>query len=387
MVHSHVSGVEALPMKRVLQVFTVPDSLRFVRGTIETLRRRGFDVEVATAPGSALGAFGEHEGVLTHSVDMSRVITPHGDLRALSQLVRVIGQRRPVLVHAQTPKGGLLGVLAAQATGTRVLYHMRGLPFLGLEGSKRRLLWATERISCFLASRVLCQSTSLRAVSRAHGLLRENEGVVLGAGGNGVDLERFDPALITGEAELRHRLDIPASAPVVGFVGRLVRDKGIAELLEAFEALPDSVHLLIVGPYESRDSLDAELRARLEAHPRARLVGEREDVERYYALMDILALPSYREGFPNVPLEAAAMGIPTVATAVEGCVDAVVDGVTGRLVPVRDSRALAAALRGYIVDPDQSRSHGRAARARVEHGFDRRKRTEELADLYAELTT
>jgi glycosyltransferase involved in cell wall biosynthesis len=163
---------------------------------------------------------------------------------------------------------------------------------------------------------------------------------------------------------------------VVGFVGRLVREKGVVELWDAWRTLraelPD-LRLVLVGPREPHDPIPAEVARALELDPRVLLAGSDRDTPRWFRAMDVVALPSWREGFPVVPLEAAAVALPVVATEVPGCVDAVVDGVTGRLVPPRDAVALAAALRAYLVDPALRARHGSAARARVLADFDQRR--------------
>ena len=375
--------------RRVVQVLTVPESLRFMRGVGAVLRARGWDGHFVTSPGAMLDEFGEREGVSVHPVPMPRAITPLGDAGALVQLVRLLRGLRPDLVHAQTPKGGLLGCIAAGMTGNRALYHMRGLPFMGLSGVRRPLLWGSERVSCGLADEVVCQSQSLMETARASRLLSSSEGRVLGAGGNGVDLGRFDAARVEEwRGAVRGDLGISETAPCFGFVGRLVGDKGVAELLSSYRTLGSrepAPHLLVVGPFEERDAVSSEVRAAFDAEPRIHWVGEREDVERYYAAMDFLVLPSYREGFPNVPLEAAAMGRATVATRVPGCVDAVVDGQTGLLVESRSAVELTAAIAAYLDDPALARAHGEAARQRVRADFSRSVRFEQLVNLYDEV--
>ncbi|MBO6937169.1 MAG: glycosyltransferase family 4 protein [Deltaproteobacteria bacterium] len=374
--------------KRVLHVLTVPDSLRFIRGLPERARSRGWELQVAAAPGRALTDFGRVEQVRVHPLPLSRAIAPGEDLRALRRLRSLVSLVDPALIHAQTPKGGLLGVLAARLTGTTVLYHMRGLPHVGMTGLKRRLLWATEATACALAHEVLCQSASLRERASQEGVLRRSARV-LGGGGNGVDVEVFHGGAAEGRLRLRKAWGVPPGGLVVGFVGRLVGDKGVHELTRAWRSVHDAhpnARLVVVGPWEARDAVSPEIRAELEGRSDVLLLGEREDVAHLYGGMDVLALPSYREGFPNVPLEAAAMGIPCVATHVEGCVDAVVDGVTGILVPPGDAQALANALNTYLGDPSMRTAHGDAARARVHSDFRRSDRQEQLLGLYEELT-
>jgi glycosyltransferase involved in cell wall biosynthesis len=199
--------------------------------------------------------------------------------------------------------------------------------------------------------------------------------VLLGGSGNGVDAAgRFDPTKLGPETRslTRSDLGIPSKATVIGFVGRIVREKGIGELAEAWNLLREDhpeAHLLIVGPFETQDVVPGRAVEKLQADSRVHLTGMDWNTPPLYAGMDIVVLPSYREGFPNVPLEAAAMRLPVVATNVPGCVDAVEDGRTGILVPPRNASALAAAIRSYLDDPELRRKHGDAGRERVLREF------------------
>ena len=373
---------------RLAHVTTVPISLAFLRGQVRYMKERGFEVDVISSPGAALDSFGQEQEIATYAIDMPRAITPLRDVMALVRMVQTLRMLRPAIVHAHTPKGGLLGMLGARIAGVPVrIYHMRGLPLVTATGYRRALLRWTERLACFAANEVLCVSHSLREVAIEERLCAPHKLVVLGAGsGNGVDAEkRFAPRLhAAARAETRLRYGIPGDAIVIGFVGRLVRDKGLAELLAAWRAITAEVprvHLLIVGMLEQRDALPPDVVAALTDEPGVHWKGEDWNMPPLYAAMDLVALPTYREGFPNVPLEAAAMELPTVATRIPGCVDAIEDGVTGLLVPARDSAALATALRRYIEDPELRRAHGVAARERARRLF----RPEELWQaLYAE---
>lgn len=374
--------------RRVVHVLTVADSLIFIDELVRRSRARGFDVAVVTSPDARLGAFGHRLGVETFALEMPRRMTPLGDLGALSALHRLLERLQPVIVHAHTPKGGLLGTLAAQAAGVPVrLYHMRGLPFVTQRGLVRAVLTTTERVSCGAATRVLCQSPSLRQTALSHAIAPAGKCDVILGGSNGIDCDgRF---LLGRHAEagrqLRASLDIPAEALVIAFVGRLVRDKGVPELVEAFARIAArraDTWLLLAGPWEERDALDDEVRGRIVGHSRIRTLGFVAEPAPVYAAADIVALPSHREGFPNVPLEAASMERPVVSTLTDGCVDAVDDGVTGLLTPVGDADALEAALLRYLDAPELRRSHGRAGRARVEASFRRDRIAEATVDVY-----
>ncbi|HUZ01818.1 MAG TPA: glycosyltransferase family 4 protein [Thermomicrobiaceae bacterium] len=374
---------------RLVHIMTVPVTLAFLRGQAAYLRRRGISVAAITSPGPGLDAFGKAEGVPVYPVEMTRRITPLRDLVAVVRLCQILLRLRPDVVHAHTPKGGLLGMLAAWLARVPVrIYHLRGLPLMTATGYRRRLLRWSEWVSCQLAQRVICVSPSIRDVAVAERLCPPEKIVAPPHGGSrGVDAAgRFDPVVVGEPARRQARAGrgIPDDAPVVGFVGRVVPDKGIAELAEAWEILREALpalHLLIVGPSEPEDPLPAPLRERLAADPRVHLTGEVNDVVPLYAAMDVLAFPSHREGLPNVCLEAAAMGIPVVACRIPGVVDAVADGVTGTLVPPHDGRALAGVVGRYLADPELRRRHGAAGRTRMLRDY----RPEEVWDaIYAE---
>lgn len=371
-------------MTRLVHVLTVADSLVFIDAVVAHARDAGWDVTVITSPDERLAAFGRRLGVRTMGIDMPRRVTPLGDWRALQNLCACFRRLKPDVVHAGTPKGGLLGTLAAEAARVPVrLYQMRGLAYVTAKEPLRSVLATTERLSCRAATRVICQSHSLRREALQAGLVSSTKSEVVLEGSNGVDAERFSPRV--GDV-LRERLGIAQDAKVVGFVGRLVRDKGIPELVEAFERLPGAPHLILAGPFEPRDPVDATTRARIDANPRIHALGHVSDPRDTYAAADVVTLPSHREGFPNVLLEAAAMERAVVATNIAGCVDAVTHGVTGTLVPVNDAVALSRALGRYLDDPVWARAHGVAGRKRVLHSFSRARVAEAMVELYTRMS-
>jgi glycosyltransferase involved in cell wall biosynthesis len=377
-------------MPRLVHVLSVPDSLVFLRGQVAFMRSRGWDITVVTSPGEALDAFGRQEQVATHGIPLKRAITPAADLVSLAKLTRVIRGLRPDIVHAHTPKGGLIGSLAAAAARAPArIYHMRGLPLMTATGRRRALLTATERTACAAATHVLCVSHSLRDVALGLKLCRpEKIEVLLHGSGNGVDARgRFNPDKLPADtrAATRRSLGLAEDAVVFGFIGRLVVDKGIRELAAAWrevrEQLP-TAHLLLAGVWEPQDPVPADLRTTLENDPRVHVLGFRNDTPALYSAMDAVVLPTYREGFPNVLLEAAAMGRAVIATRIPGCVDAVQDGTTGVLVPAMDSGGLRDAMLRLGGDPGLRAQMGAAGRARVLEGFDRERLWQALADCY-----
>jgi glycosyltransferase involved in cell wall biosynthesis len=214
--------------------------------------------------------------------------------------------------------------------------------------------------------------------------------VLLAGSGHGVDATGvFDPRQAARAREkTRDQLGIPRDALVIGFVGRMVRDKGLVELVKAWELLRDAhptLHLLVAGRFEPQDPVPSDVEAILTSDTRIHLAGWATDTAPLYAAMDLVTLPSYREGFPNVPLEAAAMALPVVATRIPGCVDAVDDGVTGTLVPARDVSALADALAVYVNDAIRRDAHGQAGRQRVLRDFRREPLWDALYEQYGRL--
>jgi glycosyltransferase involved in cell wall biosynthesis len=355
----------------LIHVTTVPQSLRFVAGQAAYMKAKGFESHAVSSPGPFLTQFSMEESITVHAVSMARRITPLRDLAVLFQLWRLFRTLRPHIVHAHTPKGGLLGMLAARLAGVPVrIYHMHGLPFITATGLKRRILMATETVSCQMASQVLCVSRSVRSVAVDLRLSPPGKIQVLLQGScNGIDAEtEFNPDRlnISERENTRHRYGIPPNATVVGFVGRLARAKGLVELGAAWRMLRKehpALHLLLIGPDEPGDPPPSALLEQLRADPRVHFAGENWDTPPLYRAMDILVLPTHREGFPIVLLEAAAMALPIVATRVTGCLDAVQDGITGTLVPAYDPEALAGGLHRYLRDLALRRQHGTAARA------------------------
>jgi glycosyltransferase involved in cell wall biosynthesis len=362
---------------RLVHLTTVPQSLFFLRGQPRFLRSNGIETVAISSPGPELARFCEEEAIEGHAVEMRRSIDPLHDLTALSKLVALLRRLRPAIIHAHTPKAGLLGMMAGALCGVPVrVYHIHGLPLLTARGPRRTLLSLSERTSAALAHRVLCVSRSIRDHAVAEGLVAAAKIEVPGNGSiNGIDVDgRFKPSPETAAAGrlVRLRFGIPPDSPVIGFVGRLVRDKGLVELHAAWQQLRagfPAAHLLLVGPEEPQDPVPAAVLGSLRHDVRVHLTGLDWNTPPLFAAMDVLALPTYREGFPVVPLEAAAMELPIVGTDVPGCRDAVVDGVTGTLIPARDPAALEQALAGYLRDRVRAREHGRQGRIRAARDF------------------
>jgi glycosyltransferase involved in cell wall biosynthesis len=362
---------------RLVHITTVPYALFYFSGQVGYMKARGFEVYALSSPGNLLSVFSEKEGIQVKAIKMLRRLTPCRDFVALFKIWRWLRGLRPEIVHAHTPKGGLLGMFGAWLVRAPVrIYHVHGLRFVTATGWRRRLLISSEKWSCRLAHQVLCVSASVRTLALEAGLCpAEKIKVLLHGSCNGVDSkDRFNPSKVAastrGDSRAKYR--IPNDALVLGFVGRIVWSKGIVELAQAWSDLRDEfpdLHLLMAGPIEPEDPLPTEVEELLRRDQRVHLIGEDWDTPPLYAAMDVFVLPTYREGLPIVLLEAAAMNLPVVATRVSGCVDVVADGITGILVPPCDSRELAGAIRSYLKDPQLRRQHGSAAREHVIREF------------------
>jgi glycosyltransferase involved in cell wall biosynthesis len=363
------------PAPHIVVGITHPQTCLTLTGRLRALREAGFRVTLVSSPGELLNRTAAREGVESIAVPIQREIAPLADIVSLARLWWLLLRLRPEMTEFSTPKAGLLGTVAAWLAGVPVrIYMLRGFKVEGTRGFKRRILLAAEKVASACAQVVLCNSRSMRAEALALGVVPEAKLNLLGDGSsNGVDVERFSP----GPSDVRGRLGLPRGAPVLGFVGRLTCDKGLPELMEAFDAIlkaEPAAHLLLVGWFDAaEDALCPDLRTRIEDHPRIHCTGFVADTAPYYRAMDVMVLPTWREGFPNVVLEAAASGIPVVTTIATGSRDSVVPEVTGLLIPPGYPEAISEAVLKLLSDPARRQRMGVAARAWVvEHYADDR---------------
>jgi glycosyltransferase involved in cell wall biosynthesis len=349
----------------------------------------GYEVIGVSAPGphvADLEADGIRHVPLRHA---TRSMAPHRDVMALAELVGLLRDLRPDILHTHNPKPGWYGRVAGRLTGVPVVVNtVHGIYALPSDRAlKRRVVYALERGAAACSHGELVQNPEDVEILVGLGVPRERVRLL----GNGVDLDRFDPRRFSDadRAEARRQLGAEPGQVVIGVVGRLVAEKGIAEVLDAARLTAVSApeaHWALLGPSDEAkaDSVDPAALAEAEARG-VTVLGERDDVEFLYAGMDLFVLASHREGFPRAAMEASAMGVPIVATDIRGCRQVVDDGVTGRLVPVRDARTLAATVAELAADASLRGRMAVAARQRAEQDFDQRRVIDITLGLYEEL--
>ncbi len=377
---------------RVLYVVTSSLSAVLMRGQLSYLKSKNFDIFLTSDPGPRLTSICEEEQVKAMPVAMSREISLYNDVVALFRLWRLMRRISPAITNVSTPKAGLLGGVAAFAARVPCrIYTLRGLRWETTTGLKRKVLMAAEWIACHCAHQVVCVSHNLRHAIVTAGLVSADRAVVFGDGSsNGVDHERFAPTerRRLNALSLRKRLGIEPHAPVLGFVGRITRDKGIRELYRAHKVLRRefrNLRLLLVGEFEEGDPVSGSLREAILADPSVVLAGVVEEMSDFYQVVDILVHPSYREGFPNVVLEAQAAQKPVVGARVTGTADAILSGITGLLVPVGNVDALTDAIASLLRNPEYARKVSIAARERTIERYNPLRIWEALASVYVSL--
>jgi glycosyltransferase involved in cell wall biosynthesis len=370
-IHSDPEVEKGRPLPQVVVGITHPQTCLTLTGRLRALGEAGFRVTLVSSPGELLERTASAQGARAIAVPIRREIAPVWDLVSLVRLWRLLVHLRPDLTEFSSPKAGLLGTFAALLAGVPArVYMVRGFKLETSTGMKRRILLAAERAAAACAQVVLCNSESVRAEALALRIAPAQKLKLLGNGSsNGVNVERFSP----GPSCVRERLGIGSEVPVIGFVGRLTRDKGLPELIEAFENIlieERAARLLLVGWFDAaEDALGPALQERIERHPQIHCTGFVDDTAPYYRAMDLLVLPTWREGFPNVVLEAAATGIPAVTTESTGSRDSVIPEVTGLLIPPGYPDAIVEAVMKLLRDPARRRRMGEAARVWVTEHF------------------
>ena len=378
---------------KILYVLTAPQMCGFIQGQIAFLRASGMHITLCVPEEtSSVLSLSIKEGADVVVCPMQRDIRPMGDLSSYLKLTKIIWRIRPDITVTIGPKAGLIGGLAAASCQVKCRIQTKwGIRLETTKGILRQLLVLADKIAAACADLVLCDSHSGKERTIELSLAPRNKVRVVGNGSaNGIDTEKFSPStsnLAAGMA-LRERLGVEHGDPLVGFVGRVSRDKGLAELRAVWPIILSKhpkAKLAIIGSSEllAEDHL---LYSELLSLPGVKALGQIENLERVFPAFDILLLPSHREGFGVVVLEAAALEVPTVGFEVTGMKDSVLSGITGKLVKFGDIQALGEAAISYLNDPDLRKSHGRLARERASTGFKQEDIWQQYLEIYKEVT-
>jgi glycosyltransferase involved in cell wall biosynthesis len=335
-------------MKEILYIITtVPESLGFFSGQVQILKRK-FDVEIVSSSGKLLTKFANAEKVKSHVVDMERDISIVKDLKSLFVMTRLFSKKKPSFIHGNTPKAGLISMVSGWITRVpKRIYYIHGLRYQGTTGLKKLLLMAMERVSCRLATHIFAVSQGVKDALYDDNITKRPVRLIGFGSINGIDEYYFsnnNQSIPTINFSNR----IAQTDFVYGFVGRLVADKGINELVNAFLAVNskyENTRLVLVGPYEAHLSpLDRQTLTAIEQNPNIIRYGRQSDVRPFYKLMDVFVFPSYREGFGVSLIEALSMEVPVICSDILGCNEIIKDNETGVLVPKFSIDCLADAM-------------------------------------------
>jgi glycosyltransferase involved in cell wall biosynthesis len=340
--------------KKLIRITTVPISLhKLIRGQMKFMSDY-YEVIAVSSSDKILDTVSKNENVRVEVIEMTREITLAKDIKALWGMYKLLRREKPLIVHTHTPKAGIVGMMAAWLARVPIRLHtVAGLPLMEATGGKRKLLNLVEKFTYAFANRVYPNSYGLYDFIVSEKLCSDKKLKVIGSGSsNGIDSSYFDPAKYTDidKSSLRKSLNIGENDFVFVFVGRLVKDKGINELVSAFSKLAnDRCKLLLVGSFENElDPLLPETVTEIDNNSKIISVGYQDDVRPYLSISDCLAFPSYREGFPNVVMQAGAMGLPSIVTDINGCNEIIINGENGVIIPAKDENALFDAMKHFI---------------------------------------
>jgi glycosyltransferase involved in cell wall biosynthesis len=344
--------------QKLIRITTVPISLdKLLSGQLAYMNQF-YKIIGISSEKKYLERVGKKENIEVFNIEMTRQITPIKDLISVYKLYNFFKKEKPFIVHTHTPKAGTVGMLAAKLAGVpNRLHTIAGLPLLEATGKKRKLLNFVEKVTYSCATKIYPNSFGLNEIILQEKFCNPDKLKVIGNGStNGIDTSFFTAEKYSQNDcdVLKEKLEILPDDFVFIFVGRLVSDKGINELIQAFSKLqtPDS-KLLLVGPFEAElDPLLPETLKVIETHPNIISVGFQADVRPYLAISDCLVFPSYREGFPNVVMQAGAMGLPSIVTDINGCNEIVLEGENGTIVPPKNVSKLKEAMHNMITDKD-----------------------------------
>lgn len=340
--------------KKFLIITTVPVSLFFFKGQVQILKKE-FDIEVVTGPGIGFEKFCTTEKVIGHRIfGMKREISLFSDIKSLYKLIKLFRKVKPEIIHGNTPKGGLLSMIAGWVTKIpHRIYCVHGLRYQGETGLKRKLLMFLESVSCKMATEVFTVSFGVKKILKDDNIFKKNVNVIWNGSVNGIDVAHFFSEVVD-ESSLIKKFNIDDNNLMFGFVGRLVKDKGVNELIEAFVEINkehNNTRLLLVGDYEETDPVKEETKKEIANNPNIIFAGWQTDIRSFLKIMDLFVFPSYREGFGVSLMEAAAMNVPAISSNITGCNEIIKDGYNGRLIQSKSKDDLKNTMEQFIEKP------------------------------------
>ena len=379
-------------MPKLIRITTVPVSLKtLLKGQSRFMCENGFEVIGVSSNGEELLDVHTDEGIRVVPLEMTRIISPFKDLVSLWKFYRLCRRERPVIVHSHTPKAGLIGMLGAKMAGVPIRLHtVAGMPLMETSGLKRKILDIVEKLTYAAATCVYPNSKKLYKFIVNERYARPAKLKVIANGSsNGINSSFFSRVKITDEVvhSLRRELGISAEDFVFIFVGRLVGDKGINELIEAFQQIKGKfVKLLLVGALESKlDPLKPESISAIDSNPNIISAGFQKDVRPFFAVANVLVFPSYREGFPNVVMQAGAMELPAIVSNINGCNEIIVEGENGIIVPVKNVDAIQKAMDIMLINTELYLKMKENSRKMITDRYEQQVVWEALLDEYKRL--
>lgn len=374
---------------KLFRIATVPMSLNLLlKGQLEFLNKH-FQVTAISGEGDDLQTVAKREGVNIHEIEMHRPISLKQDLKSLWNLYWYFKKEKPAIIHSITPKAGLLSMMAGKLAGVPVRMHtFTGLIFPHKYGYMKRTLIIMDKILCRCATHVYPEGRGVKEDLQKYNITNKPLKVIANGNVNGVDVDYYHPEAISEEAknQLRDSLQIKEDNFVFVFVGRLVIDKGLRELVKAFDAISKNhkkVKLILVGPKENaHNPKKRRMFHTIQQNENIITVGFQEEVRPYYAISNVLILPSYREGFPNAVLQAGAMGLPSIVSDISGCNEIIDHDVNGLLVPKKNYRELQKAMEKMLYNTSLLKEFYQNARNKVVKSFDKNFVWQELKKEY-----
>lgn len=372
---------------KLFRISTVPTTLESLLNDQLRMLNEHYEVVAVSSPGKEMQVLWEREGIRTIEVPMERRISPIKDFISLIRMIRVFAKERPYMVHSMTPKAGLISMLAGWMTRVPVRMHtFTGLVFPTATGWKQRLLMCTDWLTCACATHVNPEGEGVKRDLMTYGITKKPLQIIGNGSICGVDMAYFDRTESVMKQAVAYREE---GCFTFCFVGRIVRDKGINELVSAFVRLHEKypqVRLLLVGPFEKKlDPVLPETEKAIQNHPAIRFMGFQPDVRPFLVASGTLVLPSYREGFPNVVLQAGAMGLPSIVTDINGCNEIIIPNENGVIIPSKDEEALYRAMENFLLHPEEIQRMAKKARSMIASRYDRKVLWEALLKTYKRL--